>query len=178
MHNTTMSSRNGLLLDLYKDNATVFTMQGIAVKILKYIRLFFILIIGHITISSCSLQQLSATQTDTQNNKVSFLNIKVFQTLSNSKVLSQCLARNSNFDVFYILSFTCPGKEKNEIYYDGKNISGRYVFVGTYSYETKQKIEKTVQAYMPKDNFDDYYEYNKSELKDLLDIALSYNAIQ
>lgn len=30
MHSTTMSSRNRLLLDLYKDKATVFTMQGIA----------------------------------------------------------------------------------------------------------------------------------------------------
>ena len=30
MHDTTMSLRNQLLLDLYKDKASVFTMQGIA----------------------------------------------------------------------------------------------------------------------------------------------------
>lgn len=30
MHNATMSSQNQLLLDLYKDKASVFTMQGIA----------------------------------------------------------------------------------------------------------------------------------------------------
>ena len=52
------------------------------------------------------------------------------------------------------------------------------MFVGTYSYETKNEHTKTVQAYMPKDNFQEYYEYNKSELKGLLDIVLSYNAMQ
>lgn len=144
------------------------------------VHVFWMILLGYV-LNSCSPQQFALNTTahkSIHNNKVQYLNIKCFQTLSNSHLCSECLASNDYLDVFYIVNFTCPGKSKSEIYYDGKNIRGNYVFVGTYSYETKKESIKTVQAYMPKDNFQEFYEYNKSELKGLLDIVLSYNAMQ
>lgn len=141
-----------------------------------YIMLVFLLMIGGVTFNSCSSQQFTTTTND--KNKTQWLYIKCFQGLNNDSEYSDCLARNDIWDVFYIVSFTCPGKEKGDIYYDGKSLSGNYVFVGTYSYVTKDNISKTVQAYMPKDNFYELYNYDKEYLKRLLDIVLSYNAIQ
>ena len=64
------------------------------------------------------------------------------------------------------------------MYYDGKNISGAYVLVGTYTYETKGGDTKTVQACRKKNNYNDLYNYDKEFLKELLDIALSYNLVK
>lgn len=128
------------------------------------VRFVLMLLLGF-ALNSCNMQQYAITLNGVHNNRVEYLQIKCFQTLSNSPSYSECLARNDKFDVYYIVNFTCPGKSKSEIYFDGKNIRGNYVFVGTYSYVSKQEINKTVQAYMPKDNFKEYYEHNKSELK-------------
>ena len=144
-----------------------------------YTMVALLLMIGGVTLNSCSSQQFTTTTTN-DNNKTQWLSIKCFQALSNTSEYSECLARNDNWDVFYIVSFTCPGKDKDkgDIYYDGKSLSGSFVFVGTYSYVTKNESSKTVQAYMPKDNFYELYNYDKEHLKRLLDIVLSYNAIQ
>ena len=141
-----------------------------------YTLFVLLLIIGGVTFNSCSPQQFTTTTND--KNKTQWLSLKCFQALGNTSEYSDCLARNDNWDVFYVVSFTCPGKDKGDIYYDGKSLYGSYVFVGTYSYVTKDNLSKTVQAYMPKDNFNELYNYDKEHLKRLLNIVLSYNAIQ
>ena len=132
--------------------------------------LFICLVMAGLFVS-CGVEQ------HTTNNK-GHLFIEVFQTLSNGENSSTCLARNSNWDIFYIISLDCPDKTTHEMYYDGKNISGAYVLVGTYTYETKGGDTKTVQACMKKNNYNDLYNYDKEFLKELLDIALSYNLVK
>ena len=141
-----------------------------------YTLFVFLLIIGGVTFNSCNSQQFTSATND--KFKTQWLSLMCFQALCNTSEYSDCLARNDNWDVFYIVSFTCPGKDKGDIYYDGKSLYGKFVFVGTYSYVTKENSSKTVQAFMPKDNFYELYDYNKEHLKHLLDIVLSYNAIQ
>lgn len=138
-------------------------------------RLLSILIITTgILFNSC------ATTNYSSNNKFKskYLNIECFQTLGNESNFSCCLAKDYKWDVYYIVNFICPDNSKFEIYYDGKSLSGYYIFVGTYSYKTKDDSQKTVQAYMPKDNFYELYNYDSTLLKEYLDIMLSYNVIE
>ena len=133
--------------------------------------------------SSCEVQQYATdntTTSDTTDNsfKTKWLYIKCFQTLSNTSDYSYCLANDSDWDVYFIINFTCPGKDKYEIYYDKKNMNGSYVFVGTYTYENKESGTKTVPAYMPADNFQELYFNHRNYLKRLLDYVLSYNIIK
>lgn len=80
--------------------------------------------------------------------------------------------------MFSILSILLVQQaKKNEVYYDDKTLNGKYVFVGTYTYESNEGI-KTVQAYMPKENFREWYDYDKKTLIDLLDVVLSYNIVK
>lgn len=130
----------------------------------------------------CTLFQQTSNTTDgtynTTNEKgEQWLSLKCFQTLGNADEYSCCLARNDNWDVFYIVNFTCPTRKKTEVYYDSKTLNGKYVFVGTYTYESKEG-SKTVRAYMPKDNFSEWCDYDKNTLIGLLDIVLSYNSIK
>ena len=141
--------------------------------------LALLVMIGGVTFYGCSSQKTTTKTTTNEKSNTRRLFITCFQALNNSSEYSDCLARNYDWDVFYIVSFTCPGKDKGDnIYFDGKSLTGDYVFVGTYSYVTKDKNSKTVQAFMPKDNFYELYNYDKEHLKRLLDIVLSYNAIQ
>jgi hypothetical protein len=133
-------------------------------RLLLYVAIAFLF-------TSCGLERHT-----TSNN--GYLPIHVFQTLNNSKYFSECLARNLNFDYFYIISLDCPSKTKHEIYYDGKNIGGLYVLVGTYTYETKGGSMKTVQACMRKENYNDLYNYDKIFLSNILDDILTYNLIK
>ena len=147
---------------------------------LKYKVLFFI-ILGCMFCSCALFQQTSNTTDETYNTTnekgEQWLSLKCFQTLGNASEYSHCLAWNSNYDVFYIVNFTCPTSKKTEVYYDDKGLNGKYVFVGTYTYESKEG-SKTVRAYMPKDNFREWCDYNKKTLIDLLDVVLSYNSVK
>ena len=133
-----------------------------------------VLIATGILFNSCATTNYSSNN----SYKSKYLNIKCFQALSNTSEYSSCLARDYDFNVYYIVNFTCPGKSKYELYYDDKSITGYYVFVGTYTYETREERQKTVQAYMPKDNFYELYNYDRTLLKGYLDIVLSYNVIE
>lgn len=131
---------------------------------------------------SCALFQQTSYTTDdiyhTTNEKgEQWLSLKCFQALDNAAEYSYCLARDENWDVFFIVNFTCPTSKKTAVYYDGKSLNGKYVFVGTYTYESKEG-SKTVRAYMPKDNFGEWCVYDKKTLIGLLDIVLSYNSIK
>lgn len=127
------------------------------------------------TFSSCAY--LQPTTNNRTANGEAWLSLKCFQALSNTSTYSDCLAWNANYDVFYIVHFTCPTSKKTEVYYDDKSLNGKYVFVGTYTYESKERT-KTVRAYMSKENFSEWYEYDKNTLIDLLDVVLSYNSVK
>lgn len=64
------------------------------------------------------------------------------------------------------------------MFYDGKNISGNYVLIGTYRYESKGGSTKTVKALMRKDVYDCYYNNHKEHFINMLDIVLTYNSVK
>lgn len=137
--------------------------------------IIFCLIAFGILFSGCAYLQPTTDKTTVTGEE--WLSLKCFQTLGNASNYSDCLAWNSNYDVFYIVNFTCPASKKNEVYYDGKSLNGKYVFVGTRTYQSKEG-ERTVRAYMPKENFREWCEYDKNLLVELLDIVLSYNSLK
>ena len=81
--------------------------------------------------------QSCSTMRNNQKVGQTFLNLKVFQTLSEH----EALAFTERYDVVKFIS-------DSEIIYDGKKINGYYVLMGTYSYETKDGVVKTVPVYM------------------------------
>ena len=143
-------------------------------------KLLFICMVGlGIVFSSCAYQQqITDTAVKTDQNEEKWLTIDCFQTLTNMKECSACLARDNNWNVYYIIHITPVTGTKTEVYYDGKRIDGKYVFVGTYSYKTKGGDDKTVQAYMPKANFYEWYNFDKEALRSLLDNVLSYDNVR
>lgn len=123
--------------------------------------------------TGCGVQNLT-----TKNNS-GFVSIECFQALSNYDHVSDCLARDSDWKVCYVVSLYNPcNNDDAEMFYDGKNISGDYVLVGTYQYETKGGSTKTVKALMRKDIFSCFYNNHKENLKEILDTVLSYNAVK
>lgn len=137
--------------------------------------LLFLVSFG-VLFSSCTNQQQLTTPTSEDGEK--WITVECFQTLDNTDDYSLCLAKDYNWNVYYIIHFTCPTSQKTEVYYDGKSLNGKYVFVGTYSYENKEGSTKTVRAFMPKENFTEWCNYDKDALIRLLDIALTYNSIK
>ncbi len=149
---------------------TIF--DDININIMKRVLFTCLMVIGLFT--SCGTTQLST-------NGSSYLTMNVFQALFNKDGYSGCLAKNLNNDLFFIFSLESsrsPNKSMNELYYDGKNISGNYVLVGTYSYETKSGYQKIVQACMKKSNYDEVYTYDKDYLIGMLDVILEYNMVE
>lgn len=141
--------------------------------------IFVCLVAFGMVFSSCAYQQqTTGTPMKTDQNGEKWLNVECFQTLTNMEECSACLARDDNWDVYYIIHITPLTGTKTEVYYDGKRLDGKYVFVGTYSYENKSGDAKTVQAYMPKANFYEWYNYDKEALKRLLDNVLSYDSVR
>ena len=70
------------------------------------------------------------------------LNLKVFQTLSRNEALCMEKSLYSSNDVYKIIT-------ESNLLYDGQVISGRWVLVDTYTYETKDNRIKTVPVLMP-----------------------------
>ena len=142
----------------------------------KFKNLLFCLIACVILFSSCAVEMQQSNYSGTYEKK--YLYIECFQTFYNTSEVSSCLAKDSTWDVYYIVNMTCPTGKKTEVYYDGKSLNGSYVFVGTYTYENKNGDSKTVRAYMPEYNFREWQNYNKDGLISLLDVLLSYNALK
>jgi hypothetical protein len=141
--------------------------------------IFVCLVAFGIVFSSCAYhQQTTGTPMKTDQNGEKWLNVECFQTLTNLEEFSACLALDDNWNVYYIIHITPLTGTKTEVYYDSKRLDGKYVFVGTYSYENKSGDAKTVQAYMPKENFYWWYNYDKEALKQLLDNVLSYDSVR
>lgn len=131
-----------------------------------------LLFVSLLLLTSCGIENLS-----TKVN--AYANIECFQALYNSDFYSECLGRDIDYNVCYIVSFwnTCNNNGP-EMFYDGKNLSGEYVSVGTYTYTTKKGYEKTVQAIMKKKEYYELYNCDKEYLKNLLSIVLSYVSIK
>lgn len=137
--------------------------------------LFLCLIAVGIVFSGCNVQQQAILKSE---NEINFLNTECFQTIENTDDYSVCLAKDHNWHVYFILHLTCPTSSKKDVFYDGKRITGDHVFIGTYSYENKDGDKKTVQAYMSRENFNEWYSYDKESLNRFLDVLLSYNSVR
>lgn len=116
-----------------------------------------ILLITMFALTSCSVFY-SANEI----GHVTYLNVKIFQTLSKNSALAD-IASGSVAEVI----------TTKDIYYDNLYLRGQFVFVGTYSYINKENTRKTVPVYMR------YYEYRDlvSEGVDIKKMVLGINGI-
>lgn len=119
-------------------------------------------------------------QHTTNANETKWLDVKCYQTMFNTDDYSACLAAdNKSKTAYLIVHLTCPNSKITEVYYDGKRLYGNYVFVGTFTYDSDEVAHRpTVQACMPKENFLEWYNYDKDALKQLLDAILTYNSVK
>ena len=103
-------------------------------------KLYLLLLIGGLFLfSSCGSLSSTVVNSTLQYASVGdrcFIEVEVFQTLSDH----EALAMDKNFFVIKLISST-------ETYYDKKRINGTFVFVDTYTYETKDQGLKTVPVY-------------------------------
>lgn len=104
---------------------------------------------------------ISCGVTNVLNNK--YYTLEVFQTLANESNFSQCLAKDSNWTVYCIVSAPYAGLTKPKLFYDDLTIRSSFRIVGTYTYKTKNDIYKTVPVL--------FYE---DECKMMDETALSY----
>ena len=138
---------------------------------MKRIILICLILLGLFT--SCGVQSL------TTSNNSGYVFLECFQALDNYDHVSICLARDSDWNVCYVVSLENPCNNNDaELFYDGKKLSGNYVLVGTYQYESKGGSTKTVKALMKKDVYDCFYNNYKENLIGILDIVLTYNAVK
>lgn len=119
-------------------------------KSMKRIILLSTIILMFLT-TSCSLLEITKPKTirDATVGNICWLDVIIFQTLNNQ----EALAKPYNDQTFNIKIIT-----NEEIYYDGKNISGYYIMTDTYSYIARDSTIRTVPVYMRND------EYKKNNL--------------
>ncbi len=91
-----------------------------------------------VALTSCSVLGFGGSQ-DRSNisSRNTYLSVKIFQTLDEGSAL----AITDNHDAVKIIS-------NEEVYYDGKVVSGRFILVDTYSYTTTKGVDKTVPVFM------------------------------
>ncbi len=102
---------------------------------MKKILSLFCLIATTCLTSSCSIFRNNI------NNEQTYLSLEIFQTLSKY----EALAHTNDYDYKVVKVVT-----SEETYYDGKSLSGTFVLVDTYTYETKDERIKTVPVYRRK----------------------------
>lgn len=100
----------------------------------------FILLILVCMLSSCAI-------TRSNMHTKFFFKVTVFQVLDSN----EALAWDDNLNVIKIVT-------NDEIYYDGLHISGRFVLVDTYAYETRTHQIKVVPVYV---RLSEYNKYSK-----------------
>lgn len=97
----------------------------------------FILLIIVCLLSSCAI---------TRNNMhVEFIDAVIFQTQDSNTAL----AMDDRFNVIQVITVT-------EVYYDGRQLSGLFVLVDTYTYETIQHRVKVVPVYVRLSEYNKY----------------------
>ena len=102
----------------------------------KLLLLLSILIL--LFVSSCSLfRPLSNTTIGDKR----YLNVRIFQAYNNHEALATTNYNTTNNIVVKLITY-------EDIFYDGKKVSGNYIMVDTYTYESKQEIIKTVPVFI------------------------------
>jgi hypothetical protein len=125
-----------------------------------------IIVVGILLMSSCSIIK----KIDELHPSYQYYSLEIFQTLDNfyseiaDNTYSYGLAKDSQWNVYKVVTYR-PGDDYRNNFYDGKKISGRFIFIGTYSYETKDERRKTVPCLMPKKSYD-YVVSHYGELAD------------
>jgi len=89
------------------------------------------------------------------------LDVRIFQTLDEQSAL----ASSENLDVVKIIT-------GGEVYYDGKHVSGRFQFMETYTYITKENVSKTVPVYQKVDELEGYADYSQDKMPVKLSIRI------
>lgn len=90
------------------------------------------MVIATLCFTSCGVMQNNINSEETR------LNVEIFQTLSSTTAL----AHTTGWDYKVVMI-----KTNNDIYYDGKTITGWFRLVDTYTYESKGNGIKTVPVY-------------------------------
>lgn len=145
------------------------TKKTINIMKTKLIALFTLLcmVLG---LTACSI--FSGSSSDKN-----FMSLTTFQVLENSRNGSACLAHDRDWNVYYVISLSCQ-LYKSEMYYDRKDISGRYYILGTYAYRTKGGDNKTVRAIIRRENYNSMdqteHRWFNSMMKDVLSYYYEY----
>ena len=100
----------------------------------------FILLIVACMLSSCSV----AIMRNAHHTEL-FTNARIFQVLDSN----EALIWDDNFNVAKIITV-------EEVYYEGLKISGRFILVDTYTYETRAHRIKVVPVYVRLSEYNKY----------------------
>jgi len=115
-----------------------------------------VLILGVIFFSSCG----SAFHAGSRTKKT----LKVFQVLENENTFSRCLARDSDWCVFCVVS--APLDKKPKMFYDNLALVGDFTVVGTYTYNTKDSYKTVPVLFYTKD----CKKYSKEDLRSIISL--------
>lgn len=101
------------------------------------------------TCSSCfSAASISSSSYGNDISKDdTYLDLTIMQTLSKG----EALAKTSDYDIVKIETL-------EEVYYDGKKISGRFRLIDTYTYVTNSGSTKTVPVFVSQKEYKSYLE--------------------
>ena len=109
----------------------------------EIVKHLIMLLTASLLLSSCGIVTNTGTvSTTTKLGDRCNMELKVFQTLSRSEALCMETRLYSSNDVYKIIT-------ESNLLYDGQVISGTWVLVDTYTYETKDERIKTVPVFMP-----------------------------
>lgn len=100
----------------------------------------------HLIIAIACVCLLGSCGALTKSPQAEILKLKVFQTLSKT----EALAWTSDYDVVKVIIL-------DDFVYDGKEYSGVFVLVDTYTYTTREDIQKTVPVYIKRSDYRKLY---------------------
>lgn len=103
---------------------------------MKKIMLILAVMLTAICVTSCGML------TNNINANETYLSVKIIQTLGDGEALAMT-NKGWEYNVVKVVS-------NSEVYYDGKTLTGNYVLVGTYRYETVKNTIKTVPVFQRK----------------------------
>ena len=96
---------------------------------------------------SCSLLHRTSVSRATIGDKC-YLNVTIFQALNSH----EALARTDDITNLIVVKLITT----EDTFYDGKRLSGTFIMVDTYTYESKQETIKTVPVFIKDSEFNKY----------------------
>lgn len=81
-------------------------------------------------------------------DKTEHKDLKVLQVTTSNSYVTICLATDNSYNISHIVFI-----DTTQILYDNKDISGDYIMIGAYTYQSRGFGEQTVPSYMPKKDF-------------------------